>query len=202
MYVVVDCETTGRHPGRHEILTIAAIIADERFNEIGKFHRGLCPQEWHLWDEEAESVHGISKQRAAKFKPSNEVLSDFVSFLDRHGDNYAFVCHALPMGSEVNTFDRNFIFYWFHYSEDVQRRVDYYRFFPEEKMVSTIKSKRKLATQTWDIKNQKLDTWADKLGIEFQHHNAIQDARLTLEVLKYQRMSDGWEAFEKQRASV
>ena len=51
MYAVVDVETTGRIPGKHEILTIGTVIADDNYKEIASFHRGIRPQEIHLWDK-------------------------------------------------------------------------------------------------------------------------------------------------------
>lgn len=196
MYAVTDLETTGIRPGTNEILTIATILADDDFNEVDVFHRGIRPEYKNQWSEDAENIHNITWDKAQSFKDSKQVLDDYVSFLSNYGRDHSFVCHALPFGNKVNTFDRNFVFYWFHYDD---RRVDYYRLFPEDKMYTTIAAKRKQACLDWGIENQKLGTWADKLGVKFKHHNALEDARVTLQVLKYQRSDSEWETFKDKR---
>lgn len=184
MYAVIDFETTGKHPGKNEPLTVGIVAADDKFNILGEFHRGIRPTNIHAWDEDAYRVHGISWERSQEFKEQKTVALDMISFLDEIADSFSLVCHALPFGSEMNTFDRNVLFYWLHYNE---MRVDYYRLFPEERMRSTIKAKRKEATELYGIKNQKLDTWIQKLGLEKRgRHSALEDAKICLEVLKFQ----------------
>ena len=39
----------------------------------------------------------------------------------------------------------------------------------------------------YNLENQKLNTWADHLGCEFKHHDALEDAIVTYEVFKHQR---------------
>lgn len=184
MYAICDFECTGKYPGRSEPLTIGLVVADEDFSVVDVFHRGIKPECPHQWSEEAEAIHGISWARSQKFADQKEVALDMVSFLEAIGRDFTFVCHALPFGSQMNTFDRNVLFYWLHYNE---MRVPYYKLFPEEKMISTIKAKRKLATEEYGIKNQRLDSWIEKLDLEKRNkHSALDDAMICLEVLKYQ----------------
>ncbi len=190
MYAVVDLETTGRDPWRNEILTLCCIVADTNFKEVDRFNGKIKPSYLEQWSEDAENVHKITKQEADTFDNTIDVIDNFISFLNGlHSHEYRFVCHALPFRSSVDLFDRNFIFSWFWSNN---RRVDYYRLFPEDKMISTIIRKRKLAQEQWGIPNQKLSTWIDKLGIDnSKHHEADFDAEVCLKVLEYQQTNQG-----------
>jgi len=186
MYAVVDLETTNKHPGRGEILTLACIVADKNFKEVDRFEGKIKPQYWEQWDEGAEKIHGITKQSASNFSNCIDVVTGLNNFLYDLSDNgdYSFVCHAQPGTSDVDLFDRNFIFFTYLY---LGLRCDYYKLFTESRIRSTISRKRKATTMMYGIKNQKLDTWMDKLGIDkTKHHDAMFDTEVCLEILKYQ----------------
>lgn len=189
MFAVIDLETTGKDHWRNEILTIACILTDPNFNELETFTASIKPEE-STWDEEAEKVHGISRKQAKAFDNNLDVLDRFCDVLGSYGEgrNWSFVCHALPFRSRIDLFDYNFIFAWF-WKKD--KREDLYRFFPEELIYSTIHKKRNHATTQYQIENQKLSTWASKLDITFEHHTALDDAKVCLEVLKYQKGNQG-----------
>ncbi len=186
MYAVTDIETTGLDPWKAEILTISTIIASKDFEILKTFNGKIKPENNH-WSKEAEEVHKISMEEAETFNKREDVLEDYVEFLSE-APPYAFVCHALPVKSSIDLFDRNFIFAWFWVCE---RRSDYYFLFPENRMVSTIRKKRKEAQELWGLKSQKLSSWMDKLGIDQSlHHDAEFDAKVCLEILKYQNQGD------------
>lgn len=184
-YAVIDLETTGLCPWRNDPLQIAAVIANDKFEQIGEFNEYIRPNNWEHWSEGAEKVHGITRDNAKIFPSSIDIINRFIKYLYGLESNggYTFVCHALPFKSSIDLFDRNFVFSWFWIHD---YRADYYRLFPEDKIMSTISRKRIDAHNKWSIKDQKLSTWAKKLGIKFNHHSAIDDAKVCLEILKYQ----------------
>ena len=189
MYAITDLKTSGKYPGRNEILSIATMMLDDDLNQVGSFSSNIRPDYLDMWDDEAEEVHGIRKSVALKFEKSTDVLCEYKKFLRSYGRDHIFVCHALPFKSNIDLFDRNFVFFWFDYHD---ARFDYYKLFNDEGSISTIRRDRRNAMNEYGIKNQKLDTWMDKLGIDKnKHHNAEFDAYVCSEIFKYQRNIQG-----------
>jgi len=190
MYAITDIETSGRDPWRNEIIQIATIIADKEFKVVKTFNKYLKPERRSYWDEGAEKIHGITWNKSRCFDNRDSVLNEYIHFLNSNcpDGGHSFVAHALPFRSSIDFFDRNFLFAFF-WVRDL--RTDFYKLFPEGKTISTIHKKRKLATQRYQIKDQKLSTWADKLNFELDHHDALSDTKCCLEVLKYQKSIDG-----------
>ena len=185
MYAIIDLETSGRVFFKNEIIEIAAIVLDEDLNKIGEFCEYIKPECIAQWDKGAEEVHGLSWDRLQLAKPSNSVIMEFISFLTglKNGTPFSLVCHALPIKSSIDVFDRNFLFAWFWANE---KRVEYYNLIDETRIRSTIDRKHKMARSLYGIRDQKLSTWAEKLNIEFNHHSALDDASVCAEVFKYQ----------------
>ena len=76
-------------------------------------------------------------------------------------------------------FDYNMVKFWF----DACGNDEFKSIFPFSKMRSTIVRSN---WKRWNIPNQKLDTWARKLNLEHNHHDAKSDAQACYEVFKYQ----------------
>lgn len=190
MFAISDAETTGLTPWSNEILTLCTIITDDDLNEIDRINIKIKPEFLQMWSEQAEEVHGISKEEASHYPSSEDSFNEYLSFLHSHGcvDGFNFCCHALPFKSEIDLFDRNFMFAWFWQHN---ARADFYKQFPESKTISTILKKRSIAEQKWGLKSQKLESWANKLGVDYSlAHSAQFDTELCLKVLKYQRGYD------------
>lgn len=165
-------------------MTLCAIVTDENLNEIDRYTGNIRPKYLQWWSEEAEKVHGISKDVAAGFDDSHFIINEFTHFLHSTSDSFSFVCHALPVTSNIDLFDRNFVFswYWLH-----DMRVDYYSLFPEDQIRSTILKKKTEARKRWNMSSQSLGAWMEKLDIDpDNHHNAEFDAEVCLEILRYQ----------------
>ena len=64
------------------------------------------------------------------------------------------------------------------------RLIEFYSLFGG--VESTI-ARGKKNQRLYGIENQKLDTWARKLGIKFNHHSALDDAEVCMQVYKYQK---------------
>lgn len=190
MYAITDIETTGRDQWRNEIIQLCTILTDDNFNEVATFNEYIKPEREDYFDQRAFEVHGISWAASRKFKSQEDIFVRYNKFLYEHcpAGGLSFVCHALPFRSSVDLFDLNFIFSWYF---TMDYRFLYYRYFPESKVISTIKKKRKQATTNYQIPNQKLGTWAKKLDFELKHHDALSDTRCCLEILKYQESLNG-----------
>jgi DNA polymerase III epsilon subunit-like protein len=58
--VSVDVETSGQSPGNASLLSIGACLVDDPDQQI---YLELKPLDGHIWDEEAQSVHGLSREK-------------------------------------------------------------------------------------------------------------------------------------------
>ena len=192
MYCILDVETTSKDPWRGEILSLGAIIANERLEKLDEIELKCRPLNYYHWDKESEEYHKISIKESLRFPDPDESLNRFCEWLDTYNPfkQYSLVCHALPFRSPIDLYDRNFIFSWFWNNDSRDR---YYRYFDESKIRSTISRKRKQTLARWGLKDQKLGTWGEKLGIKFRHHSALDDAMLCYEVLKFQETHKGFE---------
>lgn len=185
MYLIIDLETSGRVFFKNEIIEIAAIVLDDDLNKKGEFCEYIKPECRDQWDKSAEEVHGLTWEELQLAGDSSSVIMRFISFLNEHksGDYFSLVCHALPVKSSADLFDRNFLFAWFWNND---KRVEYYSFIDEARIRSTIDRRHKQARSYFGIRDQKLSTWAEKLNIEFNHHSALDDANVCAEIFKYQ----------------
>ncbi len=185
MYAVIDIETTGLDPWRNEILTVSTVILDVMLDEVTRWTGRIRPEHIDYWSDDAQKIHGISKEMAASFDDSRDVLDAYISILDEYSTGgYSFICHALPVRSNIDLFDRNFIFAWMW---SHRRRADYYRLFPEDRMRSTILKSRKKAQKQWGITSQSLSAWMTLLDIDqSRHHDSEFDAWICAEILRYQ----------------
>lgn len=181
MIYVIDCETTSFDPWKNEMITLGMVAADDDLEIKNIQEYKFRPECIHTWTDEAEQVHGISLDEAMSFPKAKDSLEALFSNIE---PNSTFVCHALPFRSKIDLIDYQFLFAtcW---KNDM--REMFYKMFPEEKAYSTIWKARTRAAHTFGIENQKLDTWAKKLGKKFKHHRATDDALMTYYVYKYQQ---------------
>lgn len=184
MFAVTDIETTGVKPWSNEILTLCTIVLDENLDEVDRFNANIKPNYESQWTYEAEQVHGISLKDARLFRTPSVVLNEFVRFLSSFQGPLCFTCHAFPFKSRIDLFDYQFVFSWFWVNE---KRTKFYELFGDEYCHSTIIRSKNEAKALWGVENQKLETWAEKLGWDYSRaHNAEFDTELTCEVLRYQ----------------
>lgn len=184
MIVFNDIETSGLRPWQSEIITSYFIVTDDNLEVVDEREFRFKPTEKFQWSSEAAAVHGYSWRDAQLFPDKAKSTSSLCDWLKSHGTNFSYVCHALPFASRVDLFDYQHLFAHF-WCQD--RREDFHLLFPEEKVRSTVIKSKKQAQQKWGIENQKLDTWAKRLGFVLRHHNAESDTRACLQVYKYQQ---------------
>lgn len=67
MFLAFDTETTGANFIQHQVIQVGAILCDENLKEIARKEWNINYHSWNrYWDEDAENVHGISEDNAAK----------------------------------------------------------------------------------------------------------------------------------------
>lgn len=103
MWVELDVETTGRVPGRAEIIEVAAIAMDHSFEEVGHFESLVNPGEEALLraDPEALAVNRITPEMLKDAPPPDVVSERLNKFLDQY---WGMTFHAFN-----NQFDREFL---------------------------------------------------------------------------------------------
>ncbi len=185
MIHVVDLETTGLDQWRNEILTCAVVTLDNDLKEVSRNEFKRKPEYPEQWSLDAEAVHGITWDESLAFPNSKNFRQDLKEYLQSFGSKALFVCHALPMYGGLDLIDYQFIFSEFNKVED---HWWLYKVFPTGNVLSTIsRSKKGLP-----VKDQKLSTWAEYLGFELNHHEAMSDALACAEVFKYRSSRDGY----------
>lgn len=193
MYAICDLESTGFCPMRNDILTLGCILADDDLNIVDQREFKTRPINWDYWGEDAEKIHGITREESRDYPVSGVACRDFINYVP---DDSTFVCHANPRKSSVDLFDYMFIFHWCYVNEC---HFELYRRLPQDKIISTIERRREDARMKYEIKDQKLSTWMDRLNIDKSlHHSSLFDAYVCLEVLKFQKEVK-WEQQELQQ---
>lgn len=159
-FVVFDLETTGLNfsassGNMDRIIEIGAYkIIDGVISE--SFTTFINPQK--KLSEEIINLTGITEEMVAPAPTYEQVMPDFFKFCDG----------SILVGHNIAGFDFKF--------------VDYYcaklGFMLERKMIDTIP----LSQELLFLSNYKLNTVADKFGITFNHHRAIDDAYVTAKI--------------------
>lgn len=159
-FVVFDLETTGLNSSpssgnMDRIIEIGAFkIIDGAICE--QFSTFINPK--RKLSEEIISLTGITEEMVAPAPPYEKVMPDFFKFCDG----------SILVGHNAAGFDFKF--------------VDYYcasvGYMLERRIIDTLP----LAQELLFLSNYKLNTVADKFGITFNHHRAIDDAYVTAKI--------------------
>lgn len=159
-FVVFDLETTGLNSSptsgnMDRIIEIGAYkVTDGVISE--SFTTFVNPQ--RRISEEITSLTGISEEMVADAPTYEQVMPDFFKFCNG----------AVLVGHNIAGFDFKF--------------VDYYcsrqGYMLERRIIDTLT----LSQELLFLSNYKLNTIADKFGITFNHHRAIDDAYVTAKI--------------------
>ena len=159
-FVVFDLETTGLNSAptsgnMDKIIEIGAYkVVDGVISE--SFTTFINPQK--KLSEEIIRLTGITEEMVANAPTYERVMPDFFKFCDG----------SILVGHNIAGFDFKFVDYYC-------ARLGYML---ERKIIDTIP----LAQELLFLSNYKLNTVADKFGIVFNHHRAIDDALVTAKI--------------------
>ena len=177
-YFIFDIETSGQSPRWHSIIELSGILLDADLRELEFFSERVKPIS-KSWDADAEGVHGISLEEASDAQDAPEFLGKLKDFLP---DNCTAIVHAAHRKHFRKYFDYEFLI-------NMSLCYNYFHSLVYAKIPlckSTIVSNDYFPIYKTGGESQKLDIWGNFLGIEFDHHNSLEDAGVTVEVFKYQ----------------
>jgi hypothetical protein len=105
-YIMVDIESDGPIPGDYSMISLGAVLVDERLDKI--FYGKIKPIS-EKFIPEALAVSGFSREETLAFDDAATVMKDFSSWLKRvTNDRPVFI-------SDNNGFDWMFVCWYFHH---------------------------------------------------------------------------------------
>jgi DNA polymerase III epsilon subunit-like protein len=86
LYIFPDVETTGMKTPQARIIEVAAVVLNEKFEEVDCFSSLANPGEGAMLeaDPAAMAINGVSQDEIAAAPPDEEVARSFEAFLDKH----------------------------------------------------------------------------------------------------------------------
>lgn len=172
-YFFIDIESTGFDPIRNDVTSLGAIVTDSSLNELNAFYTTVKPDMNKFVSDEALSVSGFTRANLMIHTPQRDACIAFMKFLKPYVELFPqiMVTHSL------NNFDWRFVDWLFRKQE---LNYSLYKILRYDYQESTIKMGRDAGYQT-----NKLNEWADRLNMTFNHHNALDDARMCLEIYRH-----------------
>lgn len=177
MYLFCDIETTGFAFIRQPPISLSFIIAKKDLSFVARKTFKCKPLDYLHWSDEAENIHGITKQQTIKFQePKDCALAIREWLINSCVLHPIFVCHALFIR---NHFDYTQLSEW--HDALIAPKKDHKSFcqlFGSPSKVET--------TALKGLHNKKLSTWAEHIGFNLDHHNSESDVEACYEIYKHQ----------------
>lgn len=86
LYIYPDVETTGMKTPQARVIEVAAVVLNEKFEEVDSFSSLANPGFDAMLEADPESlaINGITHDEVAAAPPADEVARSFETFLDKH----------------------------------------------------------------------------------------------------------------------
>jgi len=157
---------------KNDVSSIGVIVADSNYREVGAFYTKVRPDINNFISDKALEVSGFSRDQLSTFIPRRDAIIKFMHFLKP----YVEATPQTMVSHTVNNFDYRFVD-WMFRKEDLHFSL--YRIIHYEYQLSTIKMGREAGHAT-----NSLEEWASRLKLSFNHHNALDDARMCYNIFK------------------
>jgi DNA polymerase III epsilon subunit-like protein len=173
--IVLDLETTGINVFDAEIITGFFIHADESFNIKSTYEIKCNPINW---SDEAEKIHGITRQEAAAFNKFSEVYRGLIDWID--------LCQPKQMWMHCNSKTFGKLAYFDHAVLRMNMmNVDDVSYFKICNITPfSTHSLCKIVQGSFNFESFRLDSICKELGIKLKHHDAESDTFACLEIIK------------------
>lgn len=166
--VAVDVETSGFKPFWHDVITIGIVVYDDEVDEftpIATFYGKARPWTPSTWDEGSTEAHKFLLEDTLGWPDVRILCIQILHFLKpffRPGQYLPFVYHAQ---SNFDFLHMQALFL----KGDLQ--FSFYKAFSETHTHSTL-----IEARQQGYEGNALSKWSNRLGREFVHHNALDDA--------------------------
>jgi DNA polymerase-3 subunit epsilon len=180
-YLFLDLEMTGSEAGYHDIIQIGAVLTNDKFDVLAEYTSLVYPENEEVFSEEAEEIHGISIHDLEDAPMIHEVLDEFETWIRKtlHRKNNDPIKDVVVCGQSILN-DINFLMaadnnqhilwpFSFRILDLMTLTETMYRIFDAKKMERP-KSYSLRAVSKYL-----------KIAINDQKHDALEDARLTLQ---------------------
>lgn len=174
-----DVETTGVKYTENAIHQIAIIIEIDGV-EVATKDWKVRPFEGAIIEDKALEVGGVTREQIAKYPSQAKVFLDLINLLGSHIDRYDKLDKFHLVGFNNRYFDDRFLRAWF------ERENDFYfgAWFWSDSLDVMVLASQHLAHQRWSMKNFKLSTVAETLGVKVDAdrlHDGLYDVQITKE---------------------
>ena len=183
--VVLDCETTSLNKDAGDIIQLAAITIDSIRLEIvpgSEFNGLMKPLSPEHISDEALAVNKRTREEIEKFAHPKIVFDEFAQYMKALNPKKSPWTAPIVCGHNVN-FDLGFINVLcqkYGYWDDKRNQQNLFNQFS----IDTMQLGFAWFENNNDIKNMKLDTWREYLGMSKENaHEALQDVKDTASIL-------------------
>ena len=176
----VDCETTGLEAGVHALIQLAGLI------EIGgevveEFNYRLKPIKGQMINPKALVVSGVTLDEIRAYRDSQDSYMEFLGLLEKYIDRFDKSDKFLWVGQNPR-FDYGFVEALFNrYENPYLYSFVSYHLIDIASIAMALKDAKRI-----ELKSLKLDSIAQAFDVQFEPHNALEDAKACREI--YLRM--------------
>tara|TARA_R110002020_G_scaffold250448_3_gene464516 strand:+ start:334 stop:966 length:633 start_codon:yes stop_codon:yes gene_type:complete len=172
-----DLETTGFSEKKHDMISFSAKICDLNLDIKDEVTVYAKPKKERWTQAACDHGHRIQLQEALTFpdprKTAIQLLHFIKPFKSEKNAPILFVSH------DTSGFDSRFLKAFFMNQMLIE---SYWKVFQDDYRLSTIHMARRLGVE---LEDNKLPTWAKKLGLELNHHEVKSDTDVCFAVFKY-----------------
>jgi len=210
---ICDLKTSGSDPMRNGIIEFCLLVTDPNLNVIDQFYRRVCPPDLSpsTWDWGAFNVHGIPYEAVQGFMPNEQFCYELLCFLAKYKNEnnqpQPFICHCSRNGKrKLNQNGKSaggwdiipwFDFFFLEWAMRKHKFADgshfhysLWKVINEKNLISTVEMGRAAGHRKNNLK-----AWAERIGFNLQHHEALSDTCCCLEV--YKHLKSGKVAIDK-----
>lgn len=177
MFIVADFETSGRSPWHHDIISAGLCVLNDDLEIIDKFYDVCCPWNVRAFDHETTAIHGFTLEELKRCQSSLSMNYKIMNFLNPYRNKERIEYVPFVQHSQ-NNFDYKF-FHNFFLKNELQ--FSFYKMFHRDLALSTITIGRELMFERNNLK-----IWCERIGHEFNHHNALSDAIACAKIFRHQ----------------
>jgi len=173
--IVFDIETTGINVHDAEIITGHFISVGKDMQIRSEFSLQCNP---FRWSEDAERIHGITREQASTYKRFDQVYSDLLFWLEAQDSRQMWMHTNAKMFGKLVFYDHAVL------RLRMGEMGDAPYFEIEKHRPYSTHSLAKILQSHFNFEGLSLDLICKDLGIELKHHDAKSDTMACFEIIK------------------